>query len=61
MDTSWNHKEHTNLLMFAFRAIKPSLGLFTRSTLRNTAIRFHHGCGCGCGCHDDGIMLIILT
>ena len=47
--------------MFAIRAIKPSLGLLTRSTLRNTAIRFHHGCGCGCGCHDDGIMLIILN
>lgn len=40
--------------MFAVRALKTPVLSISRSVLRNTAIRFHHGCGCGCGGHDHG-------
>ena len=49
--------------MFAARALKSlrPLTQLTRSTFKNTAIRFHHGCcGGGCGGHDHGIFVVEL-
>lgn len=45
--------------MFAVRTLRPSALAIARSSLKSTAIRFHHGCGCGCGGHDDGIVLFV--